>query len=120
MGCFSFICQECNRPILSNSFTGEPVKLFLLKDGVVIDKMEGKYNSYGRVFDKNTESIEWKLKWNDVCNLMFKKEKNNGIAAIHSRCYKGEIPSKRSEDDPNQGWGEDGELMGDMDPERKL
>jgi len=120
MGCFSFMCQKCGKAILSNSFTGQPVKLFLLKDGVVIEQMEGEYDSYGRVFDKNKESIKWNMSWDDVCNLMFRKERSNGLAAIHSKCYKEEIPSKRSDDDPNQGWGEDGELMGSFDPEAKL
>jgi hypothetical protein len=120
MGCFSFMCQKCEEAILSNSFTGQPVKLFLLKDGEIIEQMEGEYDSYGRVFDENKKSIEWEMDWLDVCSLMFNKERGNGIAAIHSKCYKDEIPSERSNDDPNQGWGENGELMGTHDPEMKL
>jgi hypothetical protein len=115
MGCFSFICQKCGKAILSNSFSGQPVNLFLLKDGEIIEQMEGEYDSYGRVFDKNKKSIKWEMDWLDVCSLMFNKERDNGIAAIHSKCYKEETPTKRSNDDPNQGWGEEGELMGNID-----
>lgn len=115
MGCFSFICKKCNKAILSNSFRGEPVELFLLKDGEVIESMSGEYDSYGRVFNKNMKSIAWKMDWDKVCDLMFDENKGNGIAAIHTRCFDGEIPTTRSEDDPNQGWGEDGELMGNVD-----
>ena len=50
MGCFSFLCQKCNKGILSTSFHGEQCKLYLLKDGKVIEMMEGEYDSYGRVF----------------------------------------------------------------------
>jgi len=114
------MCQKCEKPILSNSFTGQPVKLFLLKDGVIIEQMEGEYDSYGRVFNENKESINWKIPWNDVCELMFRKKRDNGIAAIHSKCYKEEIPTERSANDPNQGWGEDGELMGNHDSELKI
>ena len=120
MGCFSFMCQKCGRPILSNSFTGQPVKLFLLKDGNIIEQMEGKYDSYGRVFNKDKTPIHWKIPWDDVCDLMFHKERGNGITAIHSKCYQEEIPTERSDDDPNQGWGENGELMGNHDPKLKL
>jgi len=120
MGCFSFMCQKCDKPILSNSFSGQPVKLFLLKDGNIIEQMEGEYDSYGRVFDKNKESIKWEMEWGDVCDLMFRKKRDNGIAAIHSKCYKDELPSERSKDDPNQGWGDDNELMGNFDPEINL
>jgi hypothetical protein len=37
-----------------------------------------------------------------------------GIAAVHSRCFK-QIPTTISEDDPDQGWGESGELLFDVD-----
>ena len=43
MGCFSFMCKECDTSIRSDSFSGELVKLFLLKDGKVIQEMEGEY-----------------------------------------------------------------------------
>jgi len=128
MGCFSFICKECGEPILSNSFSGEKVKLFLLKEGTVIQDMEGQYNSYGQVFTEDLkDSIQWKdlnpsdihgSSWSKVCDLMFNKDTSNGIAAIHSECLKeGMVPTTRSEDDPDQGWGSEGQLMGDSDEE---
>ena len=76
MGCFSFNCKKCNKGVLSNSFVGEKVKLFLLKDGKVIEKMEGEYDSYGRVFMDGTqrsdvkhdlrESLYWQMSDCDI------------------------------------------------------
>lgn len=130
MGCFSFMCKECGKPILSNSFRGQRVKLFLLKKGKVAEEMEGEYDSYGRVFIDASQredvehslmdSKEWEIDWSDVCDLMFDHDKSNGIAAIHSKCFTGEIPVTRSEDDPNQGWGEDGKYFGDHSYEQIL
>jgi hypothetical protein len=105
MGCFSFLCKACGKPINSSSFRGERCILFLLKNGEVIEQMQGEYDSYGRVFDKNGESIHWSMDWRNVCTLMFKKDERNGIAAYHEKCYDYILPSKRSEGDPNQGWG---------------
>jgi len=42
---------------------------------------------------------------------MFNDNEGDGIAAIHSRCFKGIIPKTQSEDDPNQGWGENEESI---------
>lgn len=124
MGCFSFICKKSNEPILSTSFSGDAVHLFLLKNGKVIEKMYGNYDSYGRVFKNkkdeddtsltDSSSFEWKMKWDNVCNLMFDKDKSNGIAAILAPYWKegDPYPTERSEDDPNQGWGEHMKLMG--------
>jgi hypothetical protein len=135
MGCFSFICQTCGRGVKSSSFSGEEVKLFLLKKGKIIQQMEGEYDSYGRVFKNNTQdksvkhklrkSVEWKKvdsksksdAWHQVCNLMHDEaDVSNGIAAIHSSCCKGTLPTVRSLSDPNQGWGDesdgDEDLMG--------
>lgn len=117
MGCFSYLCKECGKAILSNSFRGQPVKLFLLRDGMVIEEMEGEYDSYGRVFDENMKSIEWEMEWRDVCSLNFDGDVLNGIAAIHSKCWKGKVPMTQSKTDPNQGWGEEGEWFGNTDPE---
>lgn len=105
MGCFSFLCKECGKPINSDSFRGERCILFLLDHGLIIESMQGEYDSYGRVFDKNGNSIKWKKKWSEVCNLMFDKELDNGIAAYHEDCFPGRSPRTRSKDDPNQGWG---------------
>ena len=118
MGCFSFICQKSEEPILSSSFNGDAVHLFLLKDGKVIEHMYGNYDSYGRVFkdskDSDDESLTmlssymWNLPWNDVCDLMFSNNKGNGIAAILGPYWKegDPYPVIRSKDDSEQGWGE--------------
>ena len=115
MGCFSFICKECGKPVRSDSGRGEDVYLLLLKNGSVVESMAGEYDSYGRVFDDNGRSIEWKMDWNDVCDLMFSPDKGDGIAAIHIGCFH-DVPTTRSEDDPNQGWGKfqtaDGQWFG--------
>ena len=105
MGCFSFKCKTCGRPINSDSLRGQQCVLFLIRDGEIIDSIEGEYDSYGRVFKKDGNSVKWTLDWINVCNLMSHKDKNNGIAAFHLNCYKGEPPTERSESDPNQGWG---------------
>jgi len=120
MGCFSFLCKISNRPALSTSFDGSPCRLFLLKDGKVIEEMHGNYDSYGQVFQKGKEkSFKWKMDWDDVCNLMFHSDRSNGIAMVLDEYWAGEIPTTRSEDDPNQGWGEINEdeedLMGNTD-----
>lgn len=135
MGCFSFRCKVCDKGVTSDSFSGEMVKLFLLRDGKVIQEMEGEYDSYGRVFTKDRkDSIYWNDPtpeipldeywakkgvndpsnhgyWGRVCDLMHGLGSRNGIAAIHTKCFTGEIPTSQSEDDPNQGWGEDGEFF---------
>jgi hypothetical protein len=124
MGCFSFICKKSGEPVLSSSFSGDAVHLFLLKEGKVIEHMYGNYDSYGRVFsdkklktDKSftdTTSFKWKMEWNDVCDLMFDDDESNGIAVILAPYWKegDSYPTERSEDDPNQGWGEHMQLIG--------
>lgn len=115
MGCFSFICKECGKPILSNSYRGQKVKLFLLKNGGALEEMEGEYDSYGCVFDKQSNnSIEWNTSWDKVCDLMNSDYNKNGIAAIHSKCFV-DIPSEKSDDDPDQGWGDDCWLLDNYD-----
>lgn len=123
MGCFSFLCKKSGKAALSTSFDGSPCYLFLLKDGKVIEEMHGNYDSYGRVFDENGESFEWGIPWHSVCDLMFdERNLGNGIAVILDQYYDGVHPTTRSEDDPNQGWGnyeEDGEfLMGDCSSDK--
>jgi len=107
MGCFSFICKESGLPVASSSFDGDACRLYLLKNGKVIEEMRGHYNSYGRVFTDSTfeNSFEWKMDWYDVCDLMFDNDDSNGIAVILEKYFEGNIPTTRSEDDPNQGWG---------------
>ena len=146
MGCFSWLCKECGKGIRSNSYSGEECYLFLLRDGKVIQQMEGQYNSYGACFipgTRNNTSYEWndpfpeKLidgepdpykksfgltdAWCRVVDLMFDGDHSNGIAAFHKKCYRGVIPTTRSADDPNQGWGgpDEDDLMGNTDPEYK-
>lgn len=148
MGCFSFLCKVCGKGIRSTSFSGEHCKLFLLRDGEVLQMMEGQYDSYGTVFIEGTQdpTVKHKLmesqSWNDptpdipldsywasgdkshgiwlrVCDLMHDANPRNGIAAVHTKCFKGNIPTTQSDSDPNQGWGnpDDGEedLMGVTD-----
>jgi len=116
MGCFSFKCKKSKKPVLSSSFSGDAVHLFLLKDGVVIEHMFGNYDSYGRVFKKELrkdvahhlhDSFQWATEWGDVCNLIFSDSRSNGIAAILAPFWKegDPYPKERSDDDPNQGWG---------------
>lgn len=108
MGCFSFICKESGLPVASSSFDGDAVRMYLLKDGKVIEEMRGHYDSYGRVFkaDKN-ESFQWKTEWNEVCDLMFTDNKGDGIAVILEKYFSGRIPTTQSDDDRNQGWGDE-------------
>ena len=125
MGCFSFMCKKTDKPGLSTSFGGSPVHLFLLKAGKVIEHMYGNYDSYGRVFgdekdpsDKSltpTTSFEWKMEWGDVCNLMFDNDPGSGIALIHADHWKegDPYPTEKSDDDPDQGWGESWEHFAD-------
>jgi hypothetical protein len=107
MGCFSFICKESGLPVASDSFSGDAVRLYLLKNGKVIEEMRGHYDSYGRVFKDRTYeySFEWKMEWGMVCDLMFDKDESNGIAAVLEKYNTDNIPTTRSEGDPNQGWG---------------
>lgn len=115
MGCFSFMCKNSGKAVTSSSFSGDLVHLFLLDGGKVIEHMYGQYDSYGRVFHTDLEdSFQWSIGWDNVCNLMFSGDYGDGIAAILDSHYtEGEYPTKRSESDPNQGWGEGGELLGD-------
>ena len=90
--------------------------------------MYGNYDSYGRVFTKDgmdkmpPESFEWKLDWNECCNLMFDKDKSNGIALIHDAYWKegDPYPVERSDGDPNQGWGAGGSGKRVLEPFHKF
>lgn len=125
MGCFSFLCKVSGKAALSTSFDGSPCRLFLLKNGHVLEEMHGNYDSYGRVFKNELrtdvqhelhDSFEWDLTWHSVCDLMFSHDTSNGIAMVLDAHWDGVVPTTRSESDPDQGWGshEDGEedLMG--------
>ena len=129
MGCFSFLCKKTGEPVLSSSFSGDTVHLFLLRNGEVIEHMYGNYDSYGRVFSSIKEpddksqteftSFYWKMDWSKVCDLMFSGNPKNGIAAILASEWKegDPYPTTRSMDDPNQGWGEHGELFSSVSKE---
>jgi len=122
------MCKKCGKPILSNSCSGQSVELFLLEYGEVIDRMSGEYDSYGRVFTKDRkDSVKWNRQWGDgqpdddesnitpsVCSLMCDFDVDSGIAAIHTKCFDGKIPSTFSENDPNQGWGTEDEDLCDV------
>lgn len=134
MGCFSFLCLESGKPINSSSFGGDPVHLFLLRKGEVIEYMYGNYDSYGRVFtgkqdpdrsDTFETSFIWGggddadyKQWLAVCALMSGtydgSDMSSGIAAIHGHLWTPMAdpwPTRASASDPNQGWGDSGELM---------
>jgi hypothetical protein len=107
MGCFSFICKESGLPVASSSFDGDACRLYLLKNGKVIEEMHGHYDSYGRVFKKtNDEYFEWNMDWREVCDLMFNDNEGDGIAVVLEKYFTGKIPTTISEGDPDQGWGE--------------
>ena len=107
MGCFSFMCKESGLPVASSSFDGDAVRLYLLKDGEVIEEMVGHYDSYGRVFDGKDDSFEWEMDWGDVCDLIFSANESDGIAVVLERHFNGTIPTTQSDSDPDQGWGEE-------------
>jgi hypothetical protein len=107
MGCFSFICKESGLPVASSSFDGDAVRLYLLENGKVIEEMKGHYDSYGRVFDGQGGSFEWKKDWGEIVDSMFNGKDGDGIAAVLECHFNGTIPTTQSEGDPDQGWGED-------------
>ena len=108
MGCFSFMCKESGLPVASDSFSGDAVRLYLLKNCKVIEEMRGHYDSYGRVFKDRTceDSFEWKMHWSDVCDMMFNSKNDDGIAVVLEKYFTGKIPTTQSEGDPDQGWGD--------------
>jgi hypothetical protein len=108
MGCFSFLCKESGLAVGSDSMSGDAVRMYLLKDGKLLEEMRGHYDSYGRVFTDETctESFQWNLPWNDVVDLMFTKNDGDGMAVVLEKYFTGVIPTTRSEGDPAQGWGD--------------
>lgn len=114
MGCFSFLCKVSGKPIASSSFDGDACRLFLLKDGKVLEEMKGHYDSYGRVFSNKLredvqhelyDSFKWQMEWGDICELIFNDNDSDGIAAVLECNWNGELPTTISEQDPDQGWG---------------
>ena len=122
MGCFSYKCKKSGEPILSSSFSGDAVYLFLLIGGKVVEEMYGNYDSYGRVFgttkDKKDTSLTdktslvWDYDWGETITLHYNDNKGDGFAAILAEFYDGVHPTTISKNDPNRGWGKHGELMG--------
>lgn len=98
MGCFSYMCKECNTSIRSDSASGELVALFRLRGGIVIEALVGSYDSYGSVYDQ-----DWNGNWASHVETHFNKDKSSGFAAVHTRCFK-RVPETISDDDPEQGW----------------
>jgi hypothetical protein len=96
MGCIGYICQGCGKPVNDE----EGTHLFLLQRGQLLEEMHGHYNNYGA-----TKEHEWQTDWGHVCNLNFNPNTSNGIAAFHSDCWDGTVPTQRSKDDEKQGSG---------------
>ncbi len=129
MGCFSYLCATCEKPINSDSFSGEHCVLFLIEKGVILEWMQGQYDSYGRVFKVDTTNLGphsdevcqlWETRsWSgfdkpehpagdlaSVCDLQFNSDEDSGIAAYHTECLPpGEHPIV-SDGDPEQGWSD--------------
>ena len=107
MGCFSYMCLECDKPILSTCYDGQDVKLFLLKEGQVLQTMQGPYNGFGCTFKDNLKgSYKWDMVWEIAVDLHFNGSPGDGFAAIHTKCLKDWYsPKTISDDDPDQGWG---------------
>ena len=100
----SYKCSLTNKPLQSNSTSGDLVYIFLLKQGQVIEYMYGNYDGYNSVIkstndDGVTSSFTWKTNLSDMNNLRFHKDESNGIAVILASYWKeGDIfPSKRSD-----------------------
>jgi len=116
VGCFSFLCRKCDKPINSDSFSGQHCVLTLLDKGELVEQMQGQYDSYGRVFksipegawgDDSEITQFWEtMEWGDVCTLIFNSDETSGITAHHLKCYDPyQYPTHKSDNDPNQGWG---------------
>ena len=89
----------------------------LVKEGVVLEWMQGQYDSYGRVFKVETKGLGphcgdeasylWTaMDWGDIVSLHYNGCSYSGIAAYHSGCFDGDMENVTvSNDDPEQGWG---------------
>jgi hypothetical protein len=106
------MCNACDEPILSDSFRGQGVELYLLRAGEVLESMRGQYDSYGKVFDPErgpAYSLEWEMDWNEAVGLHHNDSDGDGFAAVHTKCIECDEdylePVSISADDPNQGWG---------------
>lgn len=108
MGCFSYICKESGRGVNSDSFSGELCRIYLLVNGECVEEMRGQYDSYGRVFGPDGESVEWEYApWSELVTLHFNDNPGDGFAIVLEEHYTpGCEPTTISENDPDQGWNE--------------
>ncbi len=102
MGEFSYMCKKCKTSIRAS----ERCILFLIEDSKIIDIQNGVYSNAGYCEEHAGEDgmESWCMSWSGVHSLMFRKDKHNGIGAYHESCWNGELPTIRSNDDPEQGW----------------
>lgn len=111
MGCFSYLCKQTGKPALSTSHDGDPVHLYFLINGEVVEHMYGNYNSYGRVFKKGLEeSFEWERDFIEMVDIHYNGDPTSGFALELDGHESHAMPTTISQDDPNQGWGEGSEL----------
>lgn len=128
MGMFSYICSKTHRAIRSKE---KEVVLYLLVKGKVVEIMAGPYSGYGsvdndeqymhKILNSQGELVdiapnadaayageEWLFtNWDSIVGLSFDEDRSNGIHAVIGTYDKDYVPTQRSEDDPNQGWGDD-------------
>ena len=55
MGSFSFKCKESNKAISD----GDACRIYLLKDGKVLEEMRGHYDTFGRVEDGSFDNTDF-------------------------------------------------------------
>lgn len=112
MGMFSFMCKKCEKPVIcSVGFKQvDECKMFLLKDGKVIETMTGEYTGYGTCRDENGKEQNWDMPWeskvgdDSVHGLTYSEKSDDGLAVVHKECDDGTVPTTQSKHDPNQGW----------------
>ena len=100
------MCKKCGTSIRAN---GERCIIFLLKNGEIQQIQRGKYDNYGCCEehlrpDLSHNGESWHMGWVEACGLHFSPDDTNGFAVYHEACWKGELPIRRSKDDPEQGW----------------
>jgi len=133
MGMFSYFCKMSGRQVRSDIFKTvdeNTVRMYLLKNGEVIEEMRGRYSGYGDIeegtctyhtikndkgFSVNVLSKKYNAErdvsnwqwadWDGICdNFLFSGDDSTGIAVILESEFRGCIPNTVSEDDPDQGW----------------
>jgi hypothetical protein len=126
MGMFSYMCEVTGQQVRMY----DKVRLYLLKEGQVVEEMRGHYNGYGSSDDLSehheyrdesgvmvpvTEDMIAKIEmlgdpwvtdeWNELVNMHFDEEQpDSGFAcALECNVYANYIPKSISENDPEQG-----------------